>query len=377
MSGQHTSAAGPPLGANSAPRGAAQRRQPQAWGDHTRLSGRTLFITGGSRGIGLAIALRAARDGANVVIAAKTAEPNPKLPGHDLQRRRGDRAAGGQALPVPCDIRDEDAVAAAVDAAVERFGGIDILVNNASAISLTGTLATPMKRFDLMFGVNVRGTYRCSQACLPHLLSRAAAAIRTSSTCRRRSTMDAHWFAPHVAYTMAKYGMSMCVLGMAEEFAAQGIARQRAVAAHASIATAALQMIPGARDASNRAASRRSWPTPRTRYSRGDARGDQRQLLHRRGGAARSRRDRLRALRDEAGHAAHARPFRLTLYASSSRGTAVLGGAMLPSTSRGARLMLISGGARLPSTSLRTRFPSASRGGTLPSTSPPRIGPRC
>src|SRR6267142_781962 len=139
------------------------------------LGGKTLFITGGSRGIGLAIALRAARDGANVVIAAKTAEPNPKLPGTIFTAAGEIEAAGGRCLPVQCDVRDEAQLAAAVAAAVERFGGIDILVNNASAISLTGTLETPMKRFDLMFGVNVRGTFLCSQACLPHLKRSAAA----------------------------------------------------------------------------------------------------------------------------------------------------------------------------------------------------------
>ncbi len=214
----------------------------------TGLAGRTLFISGGSRGIGLAIALRAARDGANVVIAAKTTEPNPKLPGTIHTAAAEIEAAGGHALAVACDIRDEAAVQAAVAAAVARFGGIDILVNNASAISLTGTLATPMKRFDLMFGVNVRGTYLCSQACLPHLIASAKAGRNPHIlTLSPPLNMSARWFAPHVAYTMAKYGMSMCVLGMAEEFRSEGVA-VNALWPRTVIATAALAMIPGARE---------------------------------------------------------------------------------------------------------------------------------
>ena len=210
------------------------------------LAGKTLFVTGGSRGIGLAIALRAARDGANVAIAAKTTEPHPKLPGTIHSAAAQIEQAGGHALPLLCDIRDDTAVAGAVAATVERFGGIDILVNNASAISLTGTLATPMKRFDLMFGVNVRGTYACSQACLPHLL-RAAAAGRNPHilTLAPPLNLDPKWFAPHVAYTMAKYGMSMCVLGMAEEFHGAGVA-VNALWPRTVIATAAIAMIPGA-----------------------------------------------------------------------------------------------------------------------------------
>jgi citronellol/citronellal dehydrogenase len=212
------------------------------------LHGRTLFISGGSRGIGLAIALRAARDGANVVIAAKTAEPNPKLPGTIHSAAEAIEQAGGKALPVMCDIRDEAAVQAAVAAGVARFGGIDILVNNASAISLTGTLATPMKRFDLMFGVNVRGTFVCAQACLPHLIAAAKTGRNPHIlTLSPPLNMDAKWFAPHVAYTMAKYGMSMCVLGMAEEFREVGVA-VNALWPRTVIATAALAMIPGARE---------------------------------------------------------------------------------------------------------------------------------
>ena len=205
------------------------------------LAGKTLFITGASRGIGLAIALRAARDGANVVIAAKSNVPNPKLPGTIHTAAAEIEAAGGQALAVKCDIREEADVRAAVDAAVARFGGIDILVNNASAISLTGTLETPMKRFDLMFGVNVRGTFLCSQACLPHLLRAPNPHILVLSP---PLNMDPKWFGPHVAYTMAKYGMSECVLGMAEEFRGQGVA-VNALWPRTVIRTAALAMIPG------------------------------------------------------------------------------------------------------------------------------------
>jgi citronellol/citronellal dehydrogenase len=205
------------------------------------LKGRTLFITGGSRGIGLAIALRAAADGANVVIAAKTVEPNAKLPGTIHTAAREIEAAGGQCLPVQCDIRDETQIARAVGAAVERFGGIDALVNNASAISLTGTMETPMKRFDLMFGINVRGTYATSQACIPHLRKAANPHILTLSP---PLNLKPRWFKGHVAYTMAKYGMSMCVLGMAEEFRDAGIA-VNALWPRTIIATAALQMIPG------------------------------------------------------------------------------------------------------------------------------------
>ena len=212
------------------------------------LNGKTLFVSGGSRGIGLAIALRAARDGANVAIAAKTSEPNPKLPGTIHSAAAEIEQAGGQALPLVCDIRDEASVHAAVAATVQRFGGIDILLNNASAISLTGTLETPMKRFDLMFGVNVRGTFLCSQACLPHLkLSAIANRNPHILTLSPPLNLDPKWFRDHVAYTMAKYGMSLCVLGMAEEFRKDGIA-VNALWPRTVIATAALAMIPGARE---------------------------------------------------------------------------------------------------------------------------------
>ena len=209
------------------------------------LEGKTLFITGGSRGIGHAIAVRAARDGANVVIAAKTSAPHPNLPGTIHSTAADVEQAGGRALPLQVDIRDEAQVAAAVAQAVAKFGGIDILVNNASAISLTDTLRTPMKRFDLMFGVNVRGTYLCSQVCLPELI-RSAQAGRNPQilTLSPPLNMAERWFAPHVAYSMAKYGMSMCVLGMAGEFRAAGVA-VNALWPRTVIATAALQMIPG------------------------------------------------------------------------------------------------------------------------------------
>jgi citronellol/citronellal dehydrogenase len=187
------------------------------------LRNRTLFITGASRGIGLAIGLRAAADGANIVIAAKTTTPHPKLPGTIHTAAEEVARAGGQALAVAVDIRDEAQVEAAVAAAVARFGGIDILVNNASAISLTGTLDTPMKRFDLMHQVNARGTFLCTQKALPHL-ARAENPHVLNLAPPLQTTLQPRWFAPHVGYTMAKYGMSLCVLGMAEEFRSQGIA---------------------------------------------------------------------------------------------------------------------------------------------------------
>jgi citronellol/citronellal dehydrogenase len=209
------------------------------------LQGKTLFITGASRGIGLAIAKRAAADGANIVLIAKTTEPNPKLPGTLFSAAEEVEAAGGHALAIPTDIRDEAAVAAAVAQAVQRFGGIDILVNNASAISLTPTPATPMKRFDLMFGVNVRGTYCCTQACL-EALAASAQAGRNPHVLNMSPplSMRAHWFEHHTAYTMAKYGMSMCTLGHAAEFKPLGIA-VNSLWPRTAIATAALQMIPG------------------------------------------------------------------------------------------------------------------------------------
>ena len=205
------------------------------------LKGKTLFITGASRGIGLAIAERCARDGANIVVAAKTDSPNPKLPGTIHSAAEAIEKAGGQALPVVCDIRDEASVEAAVQAAVDRFGGIDIVVNNASAIFPRGTADTPMKRYDLMNQVNARGTFSCSQACLPQLLKAENPHILNISP---PLNMNPRWFKDHVAYTMAKYGMSQCVLGMAAEFADRGVA-VNALWPATVIKTAALAMIPG------------------------------------------------------------------------------------------------------------------------------------
>ncbi|WP_329742394.1 NAD(P)-dependent oxidoreductase [Dyella sp. A6] len=207
------------------------------------LSGKTMFITGASRGIGLAIALRAARDGANVVIAAKSGVPNPKLPGTIQSAAAQVAAAGGRALAIKCDIREETQVQAAVKQAVEHFGGIDIAVNNASAIWLAGTAETPMKRFDLMHQVNTRGTFLVTQACLPYLKQAANPHVLMLSP---PPNLDPKWFAPHTAYTIAKYGMSFCVLGMSAEFASLGIA-VNALWPRTVIATAAIAMIEGVR----------------------------------------------------------------------------------------------------------------------------------
>jgi citronellol/citronellal dehydrogenase len=209
------------------------------------LAGKKIFITGGSRGIGLAIAIRAAKDGAMIAIAAKTNEPNPKLPGTIYTAASDIRAAGGAALAIQCDLRDENQISAAVDQAAKEFGGLDILINNASAINLTPTLQTPAKRFDLMFDVNVRGTFLTSQAVLPHLQESAKAGRNPHIlTLSPPLSMKAKWFRNHVAYTMAKYGMSMCVLGMAEEFKREKIA-VNALWPRTAIDTAALAMIPG------------------------------------------------------------------------------------------------------------------------------------
>ena len=209
------------------------------------LSGKRIFITGGSRGIGLAIALRAARDCASIAIAAKTAQVNPKLPGTIFSAAEDIKAAGGTALPIQCDLRDENAIEAAVAQAAGEFGGIDILINNASAINLTKTEATPAKRFDLMFDVNVRGTFLTSQAVIPHL-KKSAADGRNPHILNLSPplSMKPVWFKNHVAYTMAKYGMSMCVLGMSAEFKRDGIG-VNALWPRTAIDTAALAMIPG------------------------------------------------------------------------------------------------------------------------------------
>jgi citronellol/citronellal dehydrogenase len=204
------------------------------------LINKTIFITGASRGIGREIALRCARDGANIVVTAKTAEPHASLPGTVHSVAREVEAAGGKALALQLDVRDENAIAAAVTEAVRVFGGIDILVNNASAIMISGTAATPMKRFDLMQSVNTRGTFACSQACLPHLEKSSVAGRNPHIlTLSPPLNMKPRWFKDHVAYTMSKYGMSMCTLGMAEEFHAQGIA-VNSLWPRTTIATAAI-----------------------------------------------------------------------------------------------------------------------------------------
>lgn len=206
------------------------------------LRGKTLFITGASRGIGKAIALRAASDGANIAVLAKTDKPHPKLPGTIHTTAAEIEAAGGRALPLAVDVRDERRVQRAVESAVAAFGDLDILVNNAGAIGLTGTLETPMKRFDLMFAVNLRATFACSQACIPHLTRAENPHILNIAP---PLNMAPKWFKNHLAYTMSKYGMSLCVLGMAEEFRADGIA-VNALWPRTAIATAALGMLGGA-----------------------------------------------------------------------------------------------------------------------------------
>jgi len=209
------------------------------------LAGKKIFITGGSRGIGLAIAKRAAVDGAMVAIAAKTTDPHLTLPGTIYTAADEIREAGGVALPIQCDLRDEKQIESAVAQAAAEFGGLDILINNASAINLTPTLATPAKRFDLMFSVNVRATFLTSQAAIPHLKESAAAGRNPHIlTMSPPLSMSAKWFKPHLAYTMAKYGMSMCVLGLAEEFKRDGIS-VNALWPRTAIDTAALAMIPG------------------------------------------------------------------------------------------------------------------------------------
>lgn len=209
------------------------------------LKGKRIFITGGSRGIGLAIALKAAADGAKIAIAAKTTDPHPRLPGTIYSAAQEINAAGGEALAIQCDLRDEAQIESSIALAAETFGGIDILINNASAINLTNTESTPAKRFDLMFDVNVRGTFLTSQAAIPFLRESAKAGRNPHIlTLSPPLSMKAHWFKNHLAYTMAKYGMSMCVLGMSAEFKRDSIA-VNALWPRTAIDTAALQMIPG------------------------------------------------------------------------------------------------------------------------------------
>jgi citronellol/citronellal dehydrogenase len=209
------------------------------------LAGKKIFITGASRGIGLAIAKRAAQDGAMVAIAAKTTEPHPKLPGTIFTAAEEIEAAGGKALPIQCDLRDESQIEGAVSQAVAEFGGLDILINNASAINLTPTLQTPAKRFDLMFSVNVRATFLTSQAAIPALKESAKAGRNPHILMMSPPlSMKSKWFKNHLAYTMAKYGMSMCVLGLADELKRDGIC-VNALWPRTAIDTAALQMIPG------------------------------------------------------------------------------------------------------------------------------------
>jgi citronellol/citronellal dehydrogenase len=205
------------------------------------LKEKTIFMSGGSRGIGLAIAKRAAEDGANIIIAAKTAEPHPTLPGTIYTAADEIKGSGGEALPLVCDIRSEEQVKSAVEAGVKKFGGIDICINNASAISLTPTMQTPMKRFDLMQQINTRGTFLVSQTCIPFLLKAENPHILNLSP---PLNLNPRWFAPHSAYTIAKYGMSMCVLGMASEFKEQGIA-VNALWPRTAIATAAVKNLLG------------------------------------------------------------------------------------------------------------------------------------
>ena len=213
----------------------------------TNLKNKTLFVAGASRGIGLAISKRAARDGANIILAAKTAEPHPKLPGTIYTAADEIEEAGGHALPIICDIRDETKVGKAVKQGVEHFGGIDICINNASAIQLTGTLQTDLKRYDLMHQINSRGTFVVSKACLPHLLKSKNPHILNLSP---PLDMKPKWFGPHLAYTMAKFGMSLCVLGMAEEFKEEGVA-VNALWPRTAIATAAVKNSLGGDDVMN------------------------------------------------------------------------------------------------------------------------------
>ncbi len=277
----------------------------------TTLAGKTLFITGASRGIGLAIALRAARDGANIVIAAKSNVPNPRLPGTIHTAAAEIEAAGGMALPLKVDIREEAEVRMAAATAAERFGGIDILVNNASAIWLAGVEDTPMKRFDLMHEVNTRGTFLTTQACLPFLKHAPNPHVLMLSP---PPSIDPRWYAPHVAYTIAKFGMSHCVLGMAPEFAPMGIA-VNALWPRTVIATAAIAMLGDTvRPENCRIPEIVAGRGPRDPHE--TVTGLHRTFLHRRGRVARRRRARLRSLCRGARQPAAARPVPLAAPAS-------------------------------------------------------------
>ena len=266
------------------------------------LQGKTLFVTGATRGIGKAIALRAAKDGANVVVAAKTSEPHPKLPGTIWSAAEEIERAGGKALACVVDVRDETQIAAAVAEAVRVFGGVDILVNNASAISLTGTLETPMKRYDLMHQVNTRGTFACSQACIPHL---ARAKNPHILNLAPPLNMEARWFAPHVAYTMAKYGMSMCVLGMAEELRPKRIA-VNALWPRTAIATAAIQNLLGGEADDGGLSGPGDHGRRGSRHPHPSERGVHGAVLHRRRGASLGRGHGSVEVRHDEGRAARA-----------------------------------------------------------------------
>ena len=269
------------------------------------LANKTLFVTGASRGIGLAIALRAARDGANIAIAAKTVKPDPRLPGTIFTAAEEIEKAGGKALPLPCDIRDEQSVEKAVAETVAKFGGIDILVNNASAISLTGTLQTPMKRYDLMHQINARGTFLVSQKCIPHLLKAANPHVLNLSP---PLDFDVKWFANHPAYTLAKYSMSVYAWAMAEEF--KGKIAFNCLWPRTGIATAAIQNVLGGDDGMKRCRKPEIMADAAHAILNRPAQGLHRQLLHRRRGAGGRGRHRLRPVRRLARHAADARLLR-------------------------------------------------------------------
>ena len=302
---------------------------------------KTIFISGASRGIGLAIARRLARDGANIILAAKTAEPHPKLPGTVFSAAKEIVALGGKALPLVCDIRDEEQAKAAVAQGVAAFGGIDVCINNASAISLTGTLATEMKRYDLMSQVNARGTFLCSKLTLPHLLKAANPHILNLSP---PLDLDPKWFANHVAYTTAKYGMSLCTLGMAAEF--RGKVGVNSLWPITSIDTAAVRFAARRRRHGRRQPHAGDHGRRRLRGAVASRRRVQRQLLHRRGSASRRRRQRLLGVR--AGRGRHAAAGRLLRSGCGVRSLADADQARVLTTEPAARLRTV-GSSRSPS----------------------------